>query len=116
MLFMLCMYMLALVFLVDMSTTSQDDRVTVLLNTGCIEDPTTFISALSYGSCPDYVAFQERQAFSSSSTAVFVLNLNSATGDQLCIQVEVSHQSQPNHILNTLERQLTFRSCPIALN
>ena len=58
MLFML--YMLAFVFLVDMSTTLQDDRVTVSLNSGCIENPTTFISALTYGFCPDYVTFQER--------------------------------------------------------
>ena len=46
-------------------------------------------------------------------TAVFVLNLSSVTGN-LCIRVVVAHQSLPNRPLNTLEQQLTFRSCPIA--
>ena len=61
----------------------------------------------------DYVTFQEIQAFSSSGTAVFVLDLSSVTGE-LCIRVAVAHQSQLNRPLNTLERQLTFRSCPVA--
>ena len=63
----------------DMNGTLQDDRATVMLNAGCIEDPTTFISVLSYGSCPDDATFQERQTISSSSKAVFVLNLNCVT-------------------------------------
>jgi hypothetical protein len=105
----------ASVFLVDTNTTAEDDRVTVRLNNSCVEDPTTFISTLLYGSCPNSVTFQESQAFSSSSTAVFVLNLSSVTGDSVCIRVEVTHQSQPNRPLNTLEQQLTFSSCSVAL-
>ena len=103
----------AFIFNMDTSTTLEDDRVTVRLNDSCVENPTTFISTLLYGSCPDYVTFQESQAFSSSGTAVFVLDLSSVTGE-LCIRVAVAHQSRPNRPLNTLERQLTFRSCPVA--
>ena len=44
---------------------------------------------------------------------MLVLNLSSVTGE-LCIRVVVAHQSQPNRPLNTLERQLAFRSCPVA--
>lgn len=101
------------IFDVDSSTTSQDDRVTVRLNSSCVENPTTFISTLSYGSCPNYITFQESQTFSSSGTAVFELDANSVTGN-LCIRVVVAHQSQPNLPLNTLEQQLTFSPCPIA--
>jgi hypothetical protein len=103
----------ASVFLVDTSTTVEDDRVTVRLNNSCVENPTTFVSTLLYGPCPSSVTFQESQTFSSSGTAIFVLNLSSVTGDSVCIRVEVAHQSQPNQPLNTLERQLTFSSCPI---
>ena len=99
---------------VDTSTTLQDDRVSVRLSEHCVENPTTFTSTLSYGSCPNIVTFQETQTFSSSSTAVFMVNLTAVTGDQLCIRVEVSHQSQPNRPLNTFEQQLTLSSCPVA--
>ena len=107
------MHLPASIFDVDSSTTSQDDRVTVRLNSSCVENPTTFISTLSYGSCPNYITFQESQTFSSSGTAVFELDANSVTGN-LCIRVVVAHQSQPNLPLNTLEQQLTFSPCPIA--
>ena len=103
----------AFIFNVDTSTILEDDCVTVRLNDGCVENPTTFVSTLSYGSCPDYVTLQDSQPFSSSGTAVFVLNLSSVTGE-LCIRVVVAHQSQPDRPLNTLEQQLTFRSCPVA--
>ena len=94
----------------DTSTTAADDHVTVRLNNSCVENPTSFISTLSYGSSPDYV-IQHSQAFSSSGTAVFVLS--NVTGD-LWIRVVVAHQSQTNRPLNTLEQQLTFNSCLIA--
>ena len=81
-----------------------------MLNDSCVENPTTFVSTLLYGSCPDYVTFQESQALSSSGT---VLNSSSMIV-VVCIQVVVAHQSQLNHPLNTLERQLTFRSYPVA--
>jgi hypothetical protein len=103
----------AFIFLVDTNTTADNDRVTVRLNDNCVENPTMFISTLSYGSCHNSVTFQESQAFSSSGSAVFVLNLSSVTGN-LCIRVEVAHQSQSNRPLNTLERQLNFSSCPVA--
>ena len=109
-LFLCILYLPAFIFHVDTSTTAEDDHVTVRLNDSCIENPTSFISTLSYGSCPDYV-IQHSQAFNSSGTAVFVLS--NVTG-YLWIQVVVAHQSQPNHPLNTLEWQLTFNSCPIA--
>ena len=108
------MHPIAVIHRVDTSTTSQDERVTVRLNEGCVENPTTFTSTLSYGSCPNSVTFQETQTFSSSSTAVFMVNLSAVTGDLLCIRVVVSHQSQPNRPLNTLERQFTLSSCPVA--
>ena len=108
-----CVPIPASVFRVNTSNTSLDDRVTVTLNSDCIEDPMTFSSNLSYGSCPNSLTLQERQTFSSSSTAVFVLNLSNVTGE-LCIRVVVSHQSQPNRPLNTIERQLSFRSCQSA--
>ena len=107
------MHPIALIHTVDISTTLQDDRVTVRLNEGCVENPTTFTSTLSYGSCPN-VTFQETQPFSSSGTAVFMVNLSAVTGDLLCIRVVVSHQSQPSRPLNTLERQLTLSSCSVA--
>jgi hypothetical protein len=109
------MYFPAFIFDVDTSTTAEDDRVTIRLNDSCVENPTTFnlVSTLSYGSCPNSVTFQESQTFSSSGTAVFVLNLSSVTGDSVCIRIGVAHQSQPNRPLNTLDRQLTFSSCPI---
>ena len=100
----------AFIFDVDASTTLEDDRVTVRLNDSCVENPATFISTLSYGSCPDDLTIQESQAFSSGGTAVFVLNLSSVTGD-VCIRVVVAHQSQPNRPLNTIERQLNLSSC-----
>ena len=71
-----------------------------------------FISTLSYGSCPNYVTFQETRPFSSSNSAVFVLNMSSVTGG-LCIRVVVTHQSQPNRPLKILEQQLTLNSCAI---
>ena len=108
------MHPIAVIHRVDTSTTFQDDRVTVRLNDSCVENPTTFTSTLSYGSCPNYATFQETQPFSSSGTAVFMVNLSAVTGDLLCIRVVVSHQSQPNRPLNTLERQLTLSSCPVA--
>ena len=43
-----------------------------------------------------------------------MVNLSAVTGDLLCIRVIVTHQSQPNRPLNTLERQLTLSSCPVA--
>ena len=91
----------------DTSTTAEDDRVTVRLNDSCVENPTSFISTLSYGSSRDYV-IQHSQAFNSSGTAVFVLS--NVTG-YLWIRVVVAHQSQPNRPLNTLERQLNLSSC-----
>ena len=97
----------------DTSTTSQDDRVTVRLSDSCIENPTTFMSTLSYGSCPDRTTFQESKPFSNSNTALFELDVNSVTG-VLCIRVQVTHQSQPNRPLNTLERQLAFDPCQSA--
>ena len=99
----------------DTSTTSQDDRVTVRLSDSCIENPTAFMSTLSYGSCPDHTTFQESKPFSNSNTALFELDVNSVTG-VLCIQVEVTHQSQPNRLLNTLEQQLSLKSCSMASN
>ncbi len=42
----------AICTVVDTSTTLLDDRVTVRLNDSCVENPTTFVSSLSYGSCP----------------------------------------------------------------
>ena len=107
------MHLSALIFDVDTSTTSQDDRVTVRLNDSCVENPTTFMSTLSYGSCPNYVTFHESQTFSSSGTAVFELDLSSVTGD-LCIRARVAHQSQPNSPLNTFEQKLAFSPCLIA--
>ena len=85
----------------------------VRLSDSCIENPTTFMSTLSYGSCPDRTTFQESKPFSNSNTALFELDVNSVTG-VLCIRVEVTHQSQPNRPLNTLEQQLTFDSCQSA--
>ena len=107
------MHLSAFIFDVDTSTTSQDDRVTVRLNGSCVENPTTFMSTLSYGSCPNHVTFQESQTFSSSGTAVFELDLSSVTGD-LCIRAIVAHQSQPNLPLNTFEQKLVFSPCLIA--
>ena len=75
----------AFIFDVVTTTTSQNDRVTVRLNNSCVESPTTFMSTLSYASCPNYVTFQECQNFSSSGTATseavaitFVLTMISA--------------------------------------
>ena len=98
----------------DTSTTLQDNRVIVTLNDSCVKNPTTFTTTLSYGSCPNSVTFQKTQTFSSSGTAVFMVNLSAVTGNLLCIRVVVSHQSQPNRPLNTLERQLTLSLCPVA--
>jgi hypothetical protein len=108
------MYLSAFILDVDTSTTPEDNRVIVRLNDSCAENPTMFISTLSYGSCRNSVTFQESQTISSSGTAVFVLNLSSVTGDSVCIRIEVAHQSQPNRPLSTLERQLTFSSCSVA--
>ena len=91
----------------DTSTTSLDDRVAVRLNDSCVENPSTFVSTLLYGSCRDEFTFQESQTFNSSRTAVFVLDLSSVTGD-VCIRVVIANKGQP---LNTLERRLTFNSC-----
>ena len=96
----------------DTNAAAQNGSTTVRLSDSCVENPTTFISILSYGSCPNYVTFQETQIFSSSSTAVFVLNMSGVTGD-LCIRVIVAHQSQPDHPLKILEQQLALNSCSI---
>ena len=97
-------FILAFIFDVDTSTTSQDDCVAVRLSDSCAENSTTFVSALSYCSCLDDFTFQESQPFNSGKTAVFVLGLSSVTGD-VCIRVVVAHQSQPDRTLNTLERE-----------
>ena len=109
--FLCTLHLPAFIFNVDTSTTAADDRVTVRLNDCCVENPTSFISTLSYGSSPDYV-IQHSQAFCSSGTAVFVLS--NVTGYLPWIRVVVAHQSQPNRPLNTLEQQLAFNSCLIA--
>ena len=115
MIFIFCnylhVYLSASIFNVDSTATN---RVTVRLNDSCVEDPTTFVSTLSYGPCPNYILFQKNETFSSSSTAEFVLNTTSVTGELLCIRVVVAHQSQLNRPLNTLDQQLTLNSCAVA--
>ena len=101
----------AFIFNVDTSTTLEDWSCYCKFKWySCVENPTTYVVSLSYGSCRDEFVFEESQAFSSSGTAVFILNLSSVTGD-VYIWVVVAHQSQPNHPLNTLERQLNLSSC-----
>ena len=50
----------AFIFDVDTSTTLEDDLVAVMLNDSYVENPTTFVSTLLYGSCPDYVTFPRK--------------------------------------------------------
>ena len=98
----------------DTSTTLQDDEVTVKLNDRCIEDPTSFTTTLSHGSCPNHLQYMTSKVFNSSSVASFELDFGNVIGN-MCIQVETTHQSQPNTPLSTFEQKLTLNSCSVTL-
>ena len=84
---------IALIYTVDTSTTLQDDKVTIKLNKGCKEDPTSFMTTLSYGSCPNSLQYATSQVFNSSGVASFELQLDieNVIGN-MCLQVEMIHQ------------------------
>ena len=93
----------------DTSTAVEGDEVTVKLNDRCIEDPASFMTILSQGSCPNSLP---SQAFNSSGVASLKLHTENVIGNMtLCIQVDTAHQSRPNSPLGTFEQKLTFKSC-----
>ena len=97
---------------VDTSTTSQDDRIAVRLNDRCFEDPSTFQSTLSYGSCPNSQALRQTQTFDSNGATLFKLDVINVVVS-LCIQVMVTHQDQ-SVPLCTYSAQLSFNPCRVA--
>ena len=98
----------------DTSTTLQDNEVTVKLNKRCVEIPTSFTITLSYASCPNSLQYMTSKAFNSSGVASFELDIQNVIGN-MCLQIEATHQGQPNSPLSTFEEKLTLSSCPIAL-
>lgn len=68
---------------------------------------------LSYGSCPNSLQYVISKAFNSSGVASFELDVQTVIGN-VCLQIEATHQSQPNSPLSTFEQKLTLSSCPIA--
>ena len=103
----------------DTSTTIQDGKVSIRLNGKCREDPTSFFTTLTYGSCLDIIYHSKQyvtsKAFNSSGVAPFELQLDieNVIGN-LCLQFEITHQSQPNNPLSIFEQKLTLNSCPVS--
>ena len=97
----------------DTSTILQDNQITVKLNERCVEDPTSFMITLSYGSCPNSLQYVTSKAFNNSGVASLELDVQNVIGN-VCLQVEATHQSQPNSPLSTYEQKLTLNSCSVA--
>ena len=98
---------------VDMSTTTQDGRVIVRLNDKCLEDPSTFESTFSYGSCPNSQALCETDSFDSNGAISFKLDISNVI-ETLCIKVIVTHQSQQADSLCMYSDHLSLNSCSVA--
>ena len=97
----------------DTSTTLEDNEVTIKLNKACVENPTSFMTTLSYGSCPNSLQYVTSKAFNSSGVASFELDVQNVIGN-VCLQIEATHQGQPYSPLSTFEQKLTLSSCFIA--
>ena len=110
----------ALIYTVDtrLSMALQHNKVIVKLNDRCKEDPTSFMTTLSYGSCPNSLQYmcmtKSSKVFNSSGVASFKLDIENVIGN-VCIQVEMTHRSRPNIPLRTFEQELILNSCSIAL-
>ena len=98
----------------DTSTALQDGEVTIKLNERCKEDPTSFMTTLSHGSCPNSLQSMTSKVFNSSGVASFKLAIENVIGN-VCIQVKTTHQSEPNTSLSTFEQELTLNACSVAL-
>ena len=99
----------------DTNRIFQDDKVSIKLNERCREDPTSFMTTLSYGSCLTNLQYAISQTFNSSGVALFKLQLDieNVIGS-LCLQVQATHQSRPTSPLSTFEQRLPLNSCSIA--
>ena len=105
-------YTAAMICTVDTSATTQDGRVIVRLNDKCLEDPSTFESTLSYGSCPSSQALRETDSFDSNGVTSFKLDVSNVV-ESLCIQVIVTHQAQQSSLC-MYSVHLPLNSCSIA--
>lgn len=99
----------------DTSRIFQDDEVSIKLNQRCREDPTSFMTTLSYGSCLSSLQYTLSQTFNSSDVALFKLQLDieNVIGS-LCLQVEATNQNRPTSPLSTFEQRLPLNSCSVA--
>ena len=102
-------------YTVDTSKIFQDDKVSIKLNERCLEDPTSFMTTLSYGSCLTNLQYAISQTFNSSGVALFKLQLDieNVIGS-LCLQVQATHQNQSTSPLSTFEQRLPLNSCSVA--
>ena len=99
----------------DTSRIFQDDEVSIKLNKRCREDPTSFMTTLSYGSCLTNLQYAISQTFNSSGVALFELQLDieNVIGS-LCLQVQATHQNRSTSPLSTFDQRLPLNSCSVA--